>query len=260
MKKIIRFFVRNIPRPTLIKLSGIFSFIIRPFYWGNKVECPICENKFRKFLPYGSKAGENRLCPVCLSLERHRLIFLYLKNHSDFFTKNNIVLHIAPEQPFRKIFKKQNNLDYTTADLVSPIADLHFDIMNIPLEDNTYDWVICNHVLEHVENDIEAMKEILRILKPEAKAILQVPINYEYSETHEDLSITDPKEREKIFGQYDHLRWHGLDYPERLKKAGFEVENFDIKEILPDETIQKYRLDPKEILFIAIKKHCDNKN
>lgn len=253
MKKIIRFFVRNIPRPILIKMSGLFSILLRPFYYGNKVECPICENKFRKFLPYGSKAGENRLCPVCLSLERHRLIYLYLKNHSDFFTEKYKVLHIAPEQPFLKRFKKLSNLDYTSADLVSPIADLHFDIMKIPLEDKTYDWVICNHVLEHVENDIDAMKEILRILKNGGKAILQVPINYDYAETHEDLSITDPKEREKIFGQYDHLRWHGLDYPERLKTAGFNVQEFKISDFISNEEIEKYRLDPSEILYINFK-------
>lgn len=253
MKRLIRFFVRHIPRPILIRMSGLFSFFVRWFYRGKKVECPICENKFRKFLPYGSKAGENRLCPVCLSLERHRLIYLYLKNHDNFFSEKYKVLHIAPEQPFLKRFKKLSNLDYTSADLVSPIADLHFDIMKIPLEDNTYDWVICNHVLEHVESDIEAMKEILRILKPGGKAILQVPINYDYTKTHEDLSITDPKEREKIFGQYDHLRWHGLDYPERLKTAGFQVLEFNIKDFLTPEEIEKYRLDTREILYINSK-------
>lgn len=254
MKKLIRFFVRHIPRPWLIRFSKLFSILVRPFYTGNKVECPVCGNKFRKFLPYGSKAGENRLCPVCLSLERHRLMYIYLSNHSDFFTANYKVLHIAPEQPFLKKFKKSKNLDYSTADMVSPIADLHFDIMQIPLEDNIYDWVICNHVLEHVENDIDAMKEILRILKPGGKAIMQVPINYEYGETHEDLSITDSKERERIFGQYDHVRWHGLDYPLRMKKAGFNVDVFDINNHLPINIIERYRLDPREILYVGIKK------
>lgn len=220
---------------------------------GNKVECPVCGHKFRKLLPYGNKAGENRLCPVCLSLERHRLLWLYLTGYSDFFKNNYKVLHIAPEQPFLKKFKSSKNLDYTTADIVSPIADLHFDIMQIPLPDNTYDWVICNHVLEHVENDIEAMKEVLRILRPGGKAIMQVPINYDYQETHEDLSITDPKEREKIFGQYDHVRWHGLDYPKRLEKAGFKVEYFEIKNHIPSDLIERYRLDKREVLYIAIK-------
>ncbi len=253
MRKLIRFLVRNIPRPLLIRFSRIFSVLIRPLYIGNKVECPICGKHFRKFLPYGNKAGENRLCPVCLSLERHRLMWIYLSNHSDFFTKRSKVLHIAPEQPFYKRFKKNNNIDYTTGDLVSPLADIHFNIMNIPIEDNTYDWVICNHVLEHVESDIIAMQEILRILKPEGRAIMQVPINYTYNKTHEDINITDPKERERVFGQYDHVRWHGLDYPNRIKQAGFNVEEFDIKNYLSEEMIKRYRLDKKEILFLALK-------
>lgn len=253
MRKLIRFFVRHIPRPVLIKFSALFSWLVRPFYFGNKVECPVCGHTFRKMLPYGNKAGENRLCPVCLSLERHRLMWLYLTEHSDFFTSNYKVLHIAPEQPFLKKFKSAKNLDYTTADMVSPIADLHFDIMQIPLADNTYDWVICNHVLEHVENDIDAMKELIRILKPGGKAILQVPINYTYPETHEDKSITTEKQREEVYGQYDHVRWHGLDYPERLKKAGFSVEYFDIKKHLSPEIMERFRLDKQEILYIGTK-------
>ncbi len=253
MRKLIRFFVRHIPRPILIRFSKLFSFLVRPFYMGSKVECPVCGHKFRKMLPYGNKAGENRLCPVCLSLERHRLMWLYLTNYSDFFKNNYKVLHIAPEQPFLKKFKSAKNLEYTTADMVSPIADLHFDIMQIPLPDNTYDWVICNHVLEHVENDIDAMKEILRILKPGGKAILQVPINYSYSETHEDKSINTDKQREEIYGQYDHVRWHGLDYPKRLEAAGFVVDNFDIKKYLAIDLIEKFRLDKQEILYIAKK-------
>lgn len=253
IKNFIKFLVRNVPRPWLIRFSKVFSFIIRPFYIGKNVHCPVCNHSFKKFLPYGSKAGENRLCPNCLSLERHRLLWIYLSNYSDFFKNNIKLLHIAPEQPFLKRFKKSKNIDYTTADLVSPIADLHFDIMHIPLPDNSYDWIICNHVLEHVENDIIAMKEIYRILKPGGTAIMQVPINYDYAETLEDTSITDPKIREKIFGQYDHVRWHGLDYPQRLRNAGFEVAEFDVKKHLSPEKISLYRLDEKEILYVATK-------
>ncbi len=253
MKRFIRFLVRTLPRPILIRFSGLFSFLIRPFFIGNKVYCPVCETSFRKFLPFGNKGESNRLCPKCLSLERHRLLWLYLKNETDFFSANYKLIHIAPEQPFLKRFKKMANLDYTTADLVSPIADMHFDVMDIPLADNSYDFVICNHVLEHVEDDIHAMREIYRILKTGGKAILQVPINYEYKTTHEDKSITDPKEREKIFGQYDHVRFHGLDYPERIKQAGFKVIEFDIKNKISTEEIERYRLDNREILYISEK-------
>ncbi len=253
MRKLIRFFVRHIPRPILIKFSRLFSFLIRPFYVGNNVECPVCGKEFRKFLPYGNKAGVNRLCPNCLSLERHRLMWLYLRDFSDFFTTELKVLHIAPEQPFLKKFKAAENLSYTTGDLLSPIADIHFDIMDIPLADDSYDFVICNHVMEHVENDIIAMKEVRRILKPGGRAILQVPINYTYQETAENKSITDPKDRERIYGQYDHLRWHGLDYPKRLEKAGFNVEYFDIKQHINTDLVERYRLDKQEILYVSKK-------
>ena len=253
MKQFIRFLVRNIPRPLLIRFSGLFSFLVTPFYLGNNVECLVCETSFRKFLPFGNKGEKNRLCPKCLSLERHRLLWIYLKTETGFFKDNLKVMHIAPEQPFINRFKKLKNLDYTTADLVSPIADIHFDVMEIPLEDNSYEFVICNHVLEHVEDDITAMKELRRILKPGGTAILQVPINYEYQKTHEDKSITDPKQREKVFGQYDHVRFHGLDYPDRLKKAGFKVSEYDIKKHLEMKLIEKYRLDKREIIFVAKK-------
>lgn len=253
MKKLIRFFVRKIPRPVLIRFSGFFSILVRPFYWGNRVECPICHGKFRKFLPYGNQGADNRLCPKCLSLERHRLMWLYLTNYTPFFTSKLKVLHIAPEQPFIKRFKKMDNLDYQTADLVSPIADLHFDIMNIPLEDNLYDVIFCNHVLEHVDDDLVAMKEFYRIMKKGGWAILQVPIDHNLMDTYEDASITDPKEREKIFGQYDHVRKHGSDYPQRLEKAGFMVEYFDIKEHLTPDLMERYRLDKNEILYVVIK-------
>ena len=253
MKKIMKFLVRNIPRQTLIKFSFLFSKLISVFYIGNKVECPICESKFRKFLPWGNKGAENRLCPNCLSLERHRLIWLYLKNKTDFFSANLKVLHVAPEQPFYKRFKALKNLDYTTADLDSPIADIKVDIMNMQFEDNTYDVFICNHVLEHVDDDIHAMKEIHRILKPCGWAILQVPINFDSKETYEDPGIADPKEREKHFGQYDHLRYHGLDYGDRLRKGGFTVVEEDYVNEFPSEIIKRYRLQKEEILYLCKK-------
>lgn len=250
MRRLMKFLVRNIPRPILIRFSYFFAKLIMPFYKGNQVECPICEHQFKKLLPYGNKGATNRLCPSCLSLERHRLLWLYLRDSTDFFKDKYKVLHIAPEQTFLKRFKALNNLDYTTADLVSPIADIHFDVMQIPLEDNSFDVVICNHVLEHVKNDITAMKEIFRILKPRGWAILQVPINTKFETTYEDESIITSKEREKAFGQYDHVRWHGNDYQKRLEKAGFKVETFKAANQYDNLLQNKYRLDSTEILFI----------
>ncbi|NSW44269.1 MAG: class I SAM-dependent methyltransferase [Bacteroidales bacterium] len=253
MKKLIKFVVKHIPRPYLIKLSKLFSIIVRPFYIGNRHQCTICGKRFRKFLPYGNKGADNRLCPYCLSLERHRLLWLYLQQNTQLFTKNLSMLHIAPEQPFINRFKKLKNLNYTTADLESPIADVKMDIRHMPFNDNSFDVLMCNHVLEHIDDDIKAMKEIYRVLKSGGIAILQVPIDRNRNNTFEDETITDRATREKIFGQYDHVRVYGLDYAQRLRSVGFSVdENWFVKKF-SDQEINYYRLDPNEAIYIAYK-------
>jgi SAM-dependent methyltransferase len=233
-------------------LSLIINKIIAVFLVGNKVECPVCGGRFRKFLPYGytkATGRDNALCPKCLSLERHRLMWLYLKEKTDFFTKELKVLHIAPEQCFYKRFRKLPNLDYTTADLESPIADVHFDVQEIPFAEASYDVVICNHVLEHVTDDAKAMQEIYRVLKPKGFAILQVPMDFENSKTMEDPSVTDPKERERLYRQKDHLRLYGLDYADRLKSVGFKVLESQYAKELDAELARKYALPMNEIFY-----------
>lgn len=256
MKKLYKYLLNHLPRPILIRLSSVFTFFAPWFYKGNNVECPVCEKSFRKFLSYGSDVAhrENILCPYDLTLERHRAMWLYLKNKSDFFTHPNLkVMHIAPEQCFYPKFKKQKNLNYTTGDLVSPLADLHFDLHNIPLEDNQYDVVFCNHVMEHVKDDLQCMKELYRIMKPGGWGIMQVPIDASRTETYEDWSITDPKEREKHFWQYDHVRLYGLNYPKRLEEAGFSVEIVDFSKELPPEKFERYRIPKTELLYVVHK-------
>ena len=213
------------------------------FYIGNKKECTVCGRRYRKFLPYGRIVKrENALCPGCLSLERHRLMWLYLKDNTDFFSAKLKVLHVAPEYCFIKRFKALNNLDYTTADLESPLADVKMDIQEIPFGENIFDVVICNHTLEHVGDDLKAMKEFYRVLKPDGWAILNSPINEKRETTYEDPSITDPVEREKHFGQRDHLREYGLDYTDRLAEAGFTVDTQDPLADLTDAEIERYGL------------------
>lgn len=253
MKKLMMFLVRLVPRKHLIRFSRIFSFVIQPFYYGKKHNCPICNGNFRKLLPYGNKGAENRLCPKCLSLERHRLLWLFLINKTDIFNQNMKFLHIAPEQPFIKKFRKQANWAYITADLESPLADVKMDINKMPFQNDEFDFIMCNHVLEHIDNDFTAMKEIFRVLKTGGKAILQVPIDTNRSYTYEDFSITDSKEREKHFGQYDHVRVYGIDYAERLKKVGFNVEVNSYVQTLSPQDIEKYRLDANERIYIAYK-------
>lgn len=255
MKKLYKYLLNNLPRPLLIRLSYIFKIFAPLAYYGNNVYCPVCENNFRKFLSYGSNKAhrENVLCPYDLTLERHRLMWLFLKTTKFFETSDLKVLHIAPEQCFYPIFRKQKNLDYTTADLESPLADLHFDLHKIPLEDNTYDTIFCNHVLEHVEDDLMCIKELYRVMKPGGWGIFQVPIDHNNSKTYEDKSITDPKQRELHFWQKDHVRLYGNDYPKRLEEGGFKVEVFDPKKSLKEVDYKKLKLNPSELIFIAQK-------
>ena len=256
MKKLYKYLLNKLPRPLLIRLSYPFKLIAPVLYKGDKVVCPVCEKKFSKFLSYGSNVAhrENVLCPYDLTLERHRLMWLYLKNHSNFFSQKNLkVLHIAPEQCYHKKFKAQNNLVYLTGDLVSPIADMHFDLHDIPLESDRFDIVFCNHVMEHVDDAIQCMRELYRVMKPGGWAIMQVPQVFSRNSTYEDASITSPEDREKHFWQKDHVRLFGKDYPDWLKKAGFSVEEFDKDAHYSKQNQEKYRLDTKEVLYILSK-------
>ncbi len=238
----------------LIRLSIIGRPILALFLKGNKVTDPIDGKSFRKFLPYGyEKVRENVLSPSTLSLERHRLFWLYLQNETEFFSKNIKVLHFAPEQAFYKRFRKMKNLDYTTTDLNSPIADVKADICNLPFKDNTFNFVICNHVLEHIPDDTKAMEEIFRVMSKGGTAILQVPYEANRKTTFEDNTITDPKERAKIFGQYDHVRVYGMDYFDKLREIGFSVEGVDYTEKFSTSEIEKYRLPKGELIPVVTK-------
>lgn len=257
MKKLYKFLLNRLPRPLLIRLSYPFKLVAPLLFKGNKVECPVCGKSFSKFLSYGSDTAhrENVLCPYDLTLERHRLMWLYLKDHSNFFTADKLnVLHIAPEQCFHKKFQNQKNLDYLTGDLESPIADMHFDLHEIPLENDRFDVIFCNHVMEHVDDAHKCMSELYRVMKPGGWGIMQVPQDFSRETTYEDPSITSPKDREKHFWQKDHVRLFGKDYPQWLEKAGFTVTEFKKEDYYPQELIERYRLQKGEILYIAHKK------
>jgi SAM-dependent methyltransferase len=254
MKKLFKVVLNTVPRPLLIKVS----YWVKPFFKyafrGSKYTDPIDGKSFSKFLPYGYiNQRENVLSPSTLSLERHRLLWLYLKNETDFFSKNFKVLHFAPEQAFYKRFRKLNNLDYTTTDLNSPLADVKADICDLPFKENEFDFILCNHVLEHIPNDTKAMQEIYRILKPGGTAILQIPQDLKRNNTFEDDSITDRKERERIFGQYDHVRIYGRDYFDKLRSIGFKVEEVNYTNQLSSEEIDKYRLAKGEVIPVCYK-------
>ncbi len=250
------FLLRTIPRPILIWFSIGFSKIAPILFYGTRYEDPINGKTYRKFLPYGyggRAKRKNVLCPGSLSLERHRLLWLYLKNKTNFFTSKHKMLHIAPEQCFYKLFKKQKNLDYTTGDYNSPIADVHFDLHHAPFADNNFDVIFCNHVLEHVEDANQCMRELFRMTKPGGWGIFQVPLDTTRATTLEDPSIVSEKDREKHYWQKDHLRLFGLDYKSKLEAAGFTVKVDDYVNSLSEEDVDRYRLPKGEMIYFCSK-------
>jgi SAM-dependent methyltransferase len=221
---------------------------------GNTFTDPIDGKSFRTLLPYGyGNQRNNALSPSTLSLERHRLLWLYLQNETNFFTAPKKVLHIAPEQCFLKRFKSLKKLDYITADLYSPIADVKADICNLPFQNDAFDVVLCNHVLEHIEDDKKAMSELYRVLKPGGFGIFQIPQDLNRDKTYEDFSITNPTERAKHFGQYDHVRVYGKDYFNKLRAIGFKVSEIDYSAKINPNLVEKYCLTKGEILPVCFK-------
>ena len=254
MKKVFRYLLNRIPRPVLIKLSYLLRPVLAIYMRGSRYTDPIDGRSFRKFLPYGyEKPRENVLSPSTLSLERHRLLWLYLQNETGFFKSALRVLHFAPEQAFYKRFRNLKHLDYTTTDLLSPLADVKADICNLPFDQDSFDVILCNHVLEHIPDDTTAMRELYRVMKPGGWGIFQIPQDLSRIETFEDDSITDKKERAKIFGQYDHVRIYGRDYFDKLRSAGFKVREIDYTSQLADEEVNRYRLAKGEIIPLVEK-------
>ncbi len=244
--------LNTIPRSILIRVSYWIRPLLVLWYRGNNYSDPIDGKSFRKFLPYGyGQQRPNVLAPGTLSLERHRLLWLYLKDETHFFTAPKKVLHIAPEQAFYHRFKKQQNLEYITADLNSPLAAIKADITDLPFKDNEFDVVFCNHVLEHVTDDKKAMQELYRVLKKGGLGIFQIPQDLSRETTYEDFSITDPKERAKHFGQYDHVRVYGQDYFEKLRRVGFTVTPVDYSAKITPDLFEKYRLAKGELLPVC---------
>ena len=254
MKSIIRLILNYIPRTLLTRISILVQPLIRLYLKGNQYTDPIDGKSFRKFIPYGyNKVRKNALSPSTYSLERHRMLWLYLKNETEIFTRKIKLLHFAPEPAFHRIFKKSSTISYDTIDLNSPLAKIKADICNLPLENNMYDFILCNHVLEHIDDDIKAMSELYRVLKKGGIGIFQIPIDINRDKTFEDSSIKNPKERNKVFGQYDHVRIYGTDYYDRLRSVGFSVEQVKYSDNLTKDEIKKYCLSSTEIIPVCKK-------
>ena len=237
-------------------------------------ECPICGERCVEFIPFGSLLYEREQCPNCGSLSRQRSLYLIMKREIDLFNKTNDIniLHFAPEPSLYQLFDEKENINYVTADLdkAEYKKELYFfvsgktakyyenpqdfikeeiDVQSIPFEDNSFDYVIINHVLEHVPNDRQAMREICRILKPEGIAFISVPVEGEI--TNEDERINTPELRLKYYMDPTHLRLYGRDIKERLESCGFEVEEYDDKEYFSKEERDLYGIHKAEILYLC---------
>jgi len=209
------------------------------FHAGRRVTCPCCGGQWRRFARVHDE--RDRACWSCGSLERDRLLWLYLDDHGDFVRPGMDVLHVAPEPALQERLRGLPEVRYVSGDLDSPLADVLLDVTDIQFADASFDLVVCNHVLEHVPDDAAAMRELLRVLRPGGLAILLVP-DVREERTVEDPSITDPDERRRLFGQDDHVRTYGWDYLDRLRSAGFEVEVVQLEEELGPDAIERHRL------------------
>lgn len=248
----------------LLKLYAQYQANVIDALAGNSVECPLCQAKFGRFLPFGFKhealtrlkiqGGGRRpqaQCPQCLSIDRDRLVYLYLKNHSQIFDSDATVLHVAPERYLAGLLQRSERIEYSSIDIRAGAAQRVMDLTSLDLPDHSFDLVICNHVLEHIPQDRKAMAEIRRVLKPGGFAVLQVPIAEALQATYEDARHVTETDREREFGQKDHVRVYGHDYVERLKSAGFEVRVLTAEFVAGPGQIGRYALNPNERLFVA---------
>lgn len=207
-------------------------------YAGSNVYCPCCGKRHRKFL--ATRANTNHVCPSCGSFERQRLLILYLDRQLSIFERKLRVLHFAPEPCLYDRLKAAPGLDYVTADLENmPLVDIRLDITEMACPDEAFDLILCSHVLEHVEDDGRALREMRRVIRRGGCVVLQHPIDPDRDRTLEDPAITDPGQRLHAFGQADHVRRYGWDFGERVQAAGFEVTRVPLVDWLPDETVDR---------------------
>jgi len=240
-----------LPKFLLLKAEPFLRKIVSAFFIGSKYQCPICRFHARKFIQVHE--GASHLCPRCGSIERKRLLWLYLRDEIKIQKQNNFrALHFSPSSVlFRKLMVMEN-VEYTPTSFDNPLIKNHFDITSLPFGENRFDIIICYHVFEHIDNDKKAMSELFRVLKKSGVALLQVP--YSEKETIEDSSVTNPEERKKLFGQEDHVRYYGrTDFKKRLENAGFNVEEISYAKKLGEEKSELYQLNRDEIIFRCLK-------
>ncbi len=258
MKSLLIHSIKRWPSPSIYHTlqKAYHKTFLAVWYFGTTHYCPICKSRLRKFLTTGTPPHlrVNTMCPVCASEKRHRLIWLFLRHETNLFSlPKKRMLHVAPEFCFEETFSQHPAIEYVSVDLCSPSAMLKMDVTDMYFADNTFDAMYASHILEHIEDDRKAMQELYRVLKPGGWAILQVPIEPERETTYEDPKILSPAERERAFGQSDHVRIYGKDYYERLQAAGFQVHQTRIPEQADAAFIHKFGLDQDETITFCIK-------
>ena len=227
---------------------------LAPWYWGRGVTCPLCGSRFRRFKTFVvDPAYSNLMCPWCQSLERHRLLWLYLRHRTGIFTRPLRLLHLAPEYCLYQAFRSAAPIAYITAGLDAAFIQVELDLVHIPFKTDLFEVIICCHVLEHIGDDLAALREVRRVLKPGGIAFLQSPLDYSRAATFEDASVVTPEDRARVFGQRDHVRIYGRDYPDRLAAAGFAVTVDSYVKTLGPEVITRYGLIAEDDLYIGVK-------
>jgi SAM-dependent methyltransferase len=250
--------IKRFAKATLIRVVSAFRPpIAKALNASGKHYCPICQSNVRRFLPAGDPSRANARCPVCGSLERHRLDWLLFAKQTDLFDGSpKTMLHVAPEKFLSAKFRRIKNLDYLSADLSNPRAMVQMDITNINYPDNTFSVIYCSHVLEHTPNDRKAIAELYRVLRQDGWAVLQVPIMAD--RTYEDPAIIEPEERKKHFGQWNHVRRCGPDYVERMRSAGFVAEVLRATDLANGSDCARMRFQSDRVLFFCRKPSPNN--
>ena len=214
---------------------------------GGAFACPLCGGRYRRFLAFGLDGRRNARCPGCGSLERHRFMWIHLRDRCRLLRRRLSLLHMAPENCIRDALATNPALGYVSVDLFDPEADRAADMTDLPFDDDSFDFAICSHVLEHIENDRAAVAELSRVLVPGGRAIVMVPIDMKRPETYEDSSIDTADGRNDAFGHPYHVRICGADYPDRLRQAGFAVTPVSSRSMTPH--MRRYWRINKTVLF-----------
>jgi SAM-dependent methyltransferase len=231
----------------MTSMQRIFALLLR----GGHFYCPLCDNTYRKFLKAGIETRLNAKCPGCGSLERHRLLWLSLQKQWERgqIRRCGVMLHVAPEPALADKLKEM--FEYISIDMDGSKAIMAMDITALDFQDEKFDAIVCNHVLEHVPQDRKALAELFRVLKPGGWGSIQVPMKGD--KANEDLSISDPNLRKHLYGQSDHVRIYGEDFVNLLNDAGFTVLRIPKTDIVNGIELKRISVDSENEVILVLK-------